>query len=233
MGKDSGSSSSVNPDEVAQAQARYNRINQTTPFGSLKFSGQNRNKSTITLSPEQQALLDQQQRNQAMAGALAGGQLGSASDIGSVRQATLDRAMALLEPQYADQAQVTATRLANQGLAPTDRAYAAETGILGNAQALAREQAALGSVLAGGAEQANQIQGLLSLLGYAQPGEPTFFAPGSVTYPIDQGDQGGFSAQGTLAGVGTGASTGAAFGPWGALIGGGAGGLLGSGLLGR
>ena len=46
------------PWEVAQADATYNRIDQNTPFGSLTFSGPNRNQATMTFSPEMQQLFN-------------------------------------------------------------------------------------------------------------------------------------------------------------------------------
>ena len=58
MGAGKGGGQEVDGQEAAQAQAQFNRLDQTTPFGSLKFSGENRAQSTITLSPEQQALLE-------------------------------------------------------------------------------------------------------------------------------------------------------------------------------
>jgi hypothetical protein len=47
------------PVEIAQTDARFNRIDQFTPFGNLTFSGPDRNVSTLNFSPEVQALFDQ------------------------------------------------------------------------------------------------------------------------------------------------------------------------------
>jgi hypothetical protein len=49
---------SVDPYEVAQADAEFNRINQVTPYGNLTFSGPNRNTATLNLTPEIQQLFD-------------------------------------------------------------------------------------------------------------------------------------------------------------------------------
>jgi len=47
------------PRELSQLDAEFNRINQNTPFGSLTFSGPNRNQADLTFSPEVQAITDQ------------------------------------------------------------------------------------------------------------------------------------------------------------------------------
>jgi hypothetical protein len=48
------------PQKLIAQQAQVNRINQTTPFGSLTFSGPNRSDASLALSPQFQALLDAQ-----------------------------------------------------------------------------------------------------------------------------------------------------------------------------
>jgi hypothetical protein len=60
MGKKSAPSppEPVDPREVARADAEFNRIDQYTPYGSLIFSGPNRNVATLNLSPEMQGLMD-------------------------------------------------------------------------------------------------------------------------------------------------------------------------------
>ena len=47
------------PDEIGRAGARYNRIDQNTPWGSLTYSGTDRNTATQQLSPEMLALQNQ------------------------------------------------------------------------------------------------------------------------------------------------------------------------------
>ena len=44
---------------LSQQDASFNRIDQNTPFGSLTFSGPNRNQADLSLSPEVQGLFDQ------------------------------------------------------------------------------------------------------------------------------------------------------------------------------
>ena len=48
------------PQKLIAQQAQVNRINQTTPFGNLTFSGPNRSDASLALSPQFQALLDAQ-----------------------------------------------------------------------------------------------------------------------------------------------------------------------------
>lgn len=72
--------------QTAIANARLNRINQTTPFGSLTYTqtGTDANgvpiyESHIALSPAQQALLDKQQQGQNTRSTLANSVLSSGS----------------------------------------------------------------------------------------------------------------------------------------------------------
>jgi len=46
------------PYEVARADAQFNRIDQYTPYGNLIFSGPERNRADLTLSPELQGIFD-------------------------------------------------------------------------------------------------------------------------------------------------------------------------------
>ena len=56
MGKGSTRVEAPNPIEVAQADARFNRIDQFTPFGNLTFSGPDRNRANLQLNPAVQDL---------------------------------------------------------------------------------------------------------------------------------------------------------------------------------
>ena len=47
------------PREIARTDAEFNRIDQNAPFGSLSFSGPNRNTANLELTPELQGLFDQ------------------------------------------------------------------------------------------------------------------------------------------------------------------------------
>jgi len=46
------------PTEMGQAQARFNRIDQYTPFGSLEFMGDDRNQSVQSFSPQMLGLMN-------------------------------------------------------------------------------------------------------------------------------------------------------------------------------
>lgn len=56
--KDAETVPAPDPSEVAAADARYNRIDQRTPYGDLTYSGPDRNIATLSLSPEMQNLFD-------------------------------------------------------------------------------------------------------------------------------------------------------------------------------
>lgn len=73
--------------ETAIAQANLSRINQYTPWGNLTYNvtgtnpdGTPRYEQTVTLSPEQQALLNQQNQVSLQLGNLAGGQINRVED---------------------------------------------------------------------------------------------------------------------------------------------------------
>lgn len=61
-GKGGGGGPVTDPYELMQAGARYNRINQYTPTGSVVYSGPDNTTATVSLSPEQQAILTGQQQ---------------------------------------------------------------------------------------------------------------------------------------------------------------------------
>ena len=56
MGKGRTTIQAPDPVEVAQTDARFNRIDQFTPFGNLQFSGPDRNRADLTLNPAVQDL---------------------------------------------------------------------------------------------------------------------------------------------------------------------------------
>lgn len=60
MGKGSTTVEAADPYEIARADAEFNRINQFTPFGSLTFSGPNRNTANLSLNPAVQDLANRQ-----------------------------------------------------------------------------------------------------------------------------------------------------------------------------
>jgi hypothetical protein len=219
---------------MIQAQAAANRVTTVTPFGEIRHTvdrggSKNDNRAEIILSPQQQAFLEQSQAAQLMAGQQGQAQLGElAGGRQAVEQAYFDRAMGLLNPQFALQEDRLRQRLANQGLPQASSAFSSELGRFSDARNRASEQAALAAVLAGGQEQSRQTANALSLLGLGAPIMPQQLQVVPVTdFPYDAG--GGLSrGQAALAGTAAGAQIGSIFGPgMGTGIGAGAGGLLG------
>lgn len=157
MGKSSPSAPQApDPNKTAQAQAAANKdavresalvnqINQVTPYGTLSYSGDVGSPdrtATVELSPEQQAILDQQNQASLGFGQLANQQLGAVSDrlsapldfgaFGAVpvadeatRQATADALYGRLNPQLDRDLTALETRLANQGIDYGSTAYSA------------------------------------------------------------------------------------------------------------
>ena len=128
--------------ETARVQARLNRVNQTTPFGSITFNdlGGDRWSSNIDLSPEQQALYNSQTRtsqglynlaegaiprlSDAMASRIDTSRLpdvvGSQGDVVAAAdrygQNIYDRGLARLQPQFERDRATTLQTLADRGI---------------------------------------------------------------------------------------------------------------------
>lgn len=123
-----------------------NRVNQTTPYGSLQYSqsgtdqyGNPTYTATQTLSPEQQKLYNQ---NTALSsGMLTGAQSGLANYAGAMANPTVDQSqlaqtginpgetysdaiMRRLQPQIAQETSSFENKMMNQGIAPGTEAYA-------------------------------------------------------------------------------------------------------------
>lgn len=160
MGGGKGSSPPPPPDpkETAAAQAAANReaaiatqelgmINQYTPFGNLEYTqrgtsptGNPLYSATQTLTPEQQAILDQQTAVQQQYGETAGRQLGAVSELLSqpldysalgaapeisedVRLAQRDRLLQRMAPDQERDLARLESRLAAQGIGIGSEAY--------------------------------------------------------------------------------------------------------------
>ena len=174
--------------KLAALEAELNRINQATPFGSQTFTQPTDAggiwSSEITLSPAQQALLEQQQLAQRLMGrqgidmarALPGAgdpllsfgprmawsqALGEGSR-GDVERAHFDRTMSLLNPELQRTEDRLRQRLANQGLPQASRAFESEFQRFDQGANDLRQQAALASVLAGGQEQSRMFADVLA-----------------------------------------------------------------------
>lgn len=157
MGAKGGTSGNTNLASLAPATAGA-FPEQTTPFGSVEID---RNfagfptQVTSTFSPEVQALQDQ-----------LFGQVGQPINLPSfapgdfnqsmqaAEQATLDRALSLLNPQFERQEEQLRQRLANQGLPQASRAFTSEVGRFEQGRDRTLEDLALGAVLAGQGVQA-------------------------------------------------------------------------------
>jgi hypothetical protein len=72
--------------EAIRAGAALNRVNQSNPYGSTSYRnlGGDQWEQTTTLSPEQQAILDEQERNQINLGQVAGQRLGQVGSQGAL-----------------------------------------------------------------------------------------------------------------------------------------------------
>lgn len=183
------------PFEIARAEAQFNRLDQFTPFGSLTFSGPNRNVANLTLSPELQQLLSGQigtdiGLSQLAQSALPGiGQLVSSpistaglpqlslpqlpnnlpenveAFRGDVERAFFDRTSGLLNEQFARDEERLRQTLANQGLQSGGEAFGAEFGEFNRRRGETFENLARDAVLFGGQEASRALADQLGLTG--------------------------------------------------------------------
>lgn len=158
-----------------RAQTAANRVNQNTPYGSINYSTNGKDaygndlwQSNVTLSPEQQKILDQQ--NQLSIG--LGGSMNNALDYINQNlsnpldasnlpaqqinpgQTVQDAIMSRLNPQFDRRQQQTDAQLANQGIAQGTEAYRNAQTDLGNQRNDAYINAALQGMNTG--QQARQ-----------------------------------------------------------------------------
>lgn len=249
-----GKSSPKQPDTGAMMsqQSALNRLNQYTPFGNIEYYGDRTIRVPdgpdihgaaegvrVNLSPEQQQLLQQQQQAQSLLGQRGiqlAGQFPGDFDRSGYEQAQFQRAMSLMNPQFDLQEERMQQRLANQGLPQASRAYTSETGRFQDSRNQAMEQAALAAVMGGGqemrAQRGSQLQEILGLFGLQPVQVPQMMNAPQIDVPVQAPQQAGLSPFGA-AGMGalSGAAAGSPFGPWGAGIGAGLGGLFGLGSV--
>lgn len=168
------------PDYVgaAEATARANRPDQNTPWGSVDWTEGPGGDWTqnITLSPEQQAALDSQQRITAGKSDLAEGMLGRmegefsqpmdwsqfndwTTSVGGGEEARkaaegayYDKATSRLDPRWQEKNQFADSKLRAQGLRPGDEAYDRQMAELGRQETDAYDQAQMSAILTGGRE---------------------------------------------------------------------------------
>lgn len=140
--------------DTAVAQTRLNQINEYTPFGSAVWSptgqtidGIDQYQRTVTLSPQEQALYDQQNALQQQVLGYAGPQLDRLNNILSqdfnfdqlgpapeandetrqrVENALYQRARGYLDPQFEQDQRALETQLVNSGFTRGSEAYDAE-----------------------------------------------------------------------------------------------------------
>jgi hypothetical protein len=192
MGKKSPKAPS--PEEQASAQTRQDKdtawynamlenMDQYTPYGSLTYQNlgdKNAPKwtSTVTLSPEQQQILDSQNRQgiamnqlgeqqinrigQAVSSPFSFGGIQNAlptyGDINAASARAEEALMSRLNPQFQQQEEALRTRLINQGIGQGSQAYQREFDTFNQAQNDARMQAILAGQQYGSNEQNLALQ---------------------------------------------------------------------------
>jgi len=193
------------PSKLIGQQAQVNRINQTTPFGSLTFSGPNRSDLSQTLSPQFQALLDAQsgfgtQAAQAGQQFLGATQFNPAvpQDVTQIGQSMFDLGASRAMPFFNQQEAQLVSQLENSGnpavgasLAPgavTERdlfnrsrnTFLSDLALNSITQATGQRGQLLNQDIA--ANQGNaQVAAMLGNASPVQaPGLNSFFAPGQV-----------------------------------------------------
>lgn len=140
------------PQKAIRAQARFNRIDTFTPFGSARFSGPDNTRLRVDLTPEQEQILGGQRAlgGTALQQALARAQnlpTGNVSfgglppqvsgidtsgfadtpfDRGNVEEALFERSVGLLRPELEREERDLRQTLANQGLPIGSEAFEGE-----------------------------------------------------------------------------------------------------------
>jgi hypothetical protein len=119
--------------ETARVQARLNRVNQTTPYGSISYTNDgDQYTQNTSYTPVGQQLVDQTQRAQLTYADIGNNQLdavrGSLSqpvntDYTQQRQSALDAQKARLDPTFRMQEEDMRSRLLNQGLTEGSNAW--------------------------------------------------------------------------------------------------------------
>ncbi|MGI9345512.1 MAG: hypothetical protein ACR2PW_04525 [Gammaproteobacteria bacterium] len=169
----------INQQQLINQQAKANRVDVRSPFGTALFSGPQRRELDIELSPEQQAILGQQQRAQTNVGDIALSligqfpgqainfeglpQLPGLDDFGEerqrVEQAFFDRTLGLLNPEFERQQRGLEQSLQNRGIPLGSEIRGEEFDVFNTSRNEALSRAAQDAVAAGGAEQ-NRLFGL-------------------------------------------------------------------------
>ena len=162
---------------TARLQHRLNAMDEINPYGAVTYQdlGDDRWQRTINLTPEQQGLLEQQQRIGSGMNLLAENQLGRldtllsepvdftstappittdfSGDRQRVEDALYQRAASRLDPMWQDRESQLAAQLANQGIMLGSEAYTNAMRDFGQARTDAYDSAINQAIAAGGAEQ--------------------------------------------------------------------------------
>lgn len=166
------------PINAAQWDAYFNRIDQYTPTGNLVFSGPGRNVATMTLSRDQQNILNRQEESDLALLDMALGRQGNLEgnlpdlvsglegldgfDRARYEDAIFDRGSELLNRQFDRQEGRLRQDLANRGLMSFDpelgEAAQTELGLFNQNRDEAFEALALDAVTRGGAESRADLQ---------------------------------------------------------------------------
>jgi hypothetical protein len=177
------SAQGVQDRDTAWYNAMLQNMNQTTPYGSLTYTQTGTKEepkwvSNITLSPEQQQILDSQNRQDIAMSGLGEQQIGRIGEsvatpysydniqnalptFGDINQASAraeEALMSRLNPQFERQEEAMRTRLINQGIGQGSQAYQREMETFNQAQNDARMQAILGGQQFGSNEQNMALQ---------------------------------------------------------------------------
>lgn len=166
---------------LLREQARLNRLDQTTPFGSLTFQGPDRTEAVLELDPQTQQTVDALQQTAASraqqlpgtafdpsipaVGGTEAGSLGPFDQSTQAQQAVFEQARNLLEPQFERQEESLRQTLANQGLPAGGEAFEDQFNQFQRNRNRAFEDAAFRAV-----QQGNQRQNQLFEQGLAELG---------------------------------------------------------------
>ncbi len=164
--------------EAARAATQANRVNQYTPYGNLIYSHNSWNgpddgwNATQTLAPDQQKLLDQQNKTSLGLSGLADRGLGYVDNAlsNNITSANLpasmvnagqtgqDALMARFQPQIDQNNKALQSQLANQGIGVGSEAYGNAMRVQNQGNNDLRSQAALNGIAVGQNAQNQQFQ---------------------------------------------------------------------------
>ena len=179
MGKSSSPPPPPDYTAAAESTAAANRVNQVTPYGSMTYSssgvdasGHPQYTQTVNLSPDQQKLLDQQNKISLGLGSTMDQGLGYVQNALATPfdtsklpaqqinpgQTAQDAIMARLNPQFDRRQSALETQLANQGIGRGTEAWNAGMTDLNNARNDATTQAALQGINTGNQARQQALQ---------------------------------------------------------------------------